>query len=379
MFSCFSGKNHEDKTKSFPKNLNEDYKQDKLPEPYLSLSRRVDSVFREFIALGFNGNILVAQGPLVFYKNSHGIADKVSRTSLTDSSVFQLASVSKTITATAILLLAQEGKLSLTEDIRRYLPEFPYEGITLDMLLCHRSGLPNYLYFCYQYEPNDSTIFTNRSVYEMICSKQPDTYLKPNRRFNYCNTNYALLPLVVEQISGENFFDFVRKRIFLRAGMRNTWFADELKGIVDPKLITKGYTASFNPVAEDRFDGVCGDKGLYSTTADMFKFLRAYFKGRLITPAWVALATNPHSKEKVLSNYGYGWRMKNFKDSTKIVYHNGWWHGYRTALQYRVRDSISIVILGNTLNNCAYSTWKIFRAIDGVPYTGIDNTNSEEE
>ena len=137
--------------------------------------------------------------------------------------------------------------------------------------------------------------------------------------------------------------------------------ADE---VIDNKNKTQGYTFSMREVEGDMFDYVWGDKGIYTTTYDLLLFEEAYFNGKIIDSSFVQLATSPMSSERKLGNYGYGWRMKEFNTDNKLVYHNGWWHGYRTAMQRRLKDKICIIILSNRLNSSVYQTWRIFKTID---------------
>jgi CubicO group peptidase (beta-lactamase class C family) len=339
---------------------------------------RLDTLFANLFARNeFNGNVLIAENGIPLLKKSYGTANTQTKQALCDSSLFQLASVSKTITACLTLQLVQEGKIDLQNDVRRYLPDFPYEGIKVQHLLNHRSGLFNYIYFCAEQECNPNKKLNNTDVYELICRDVPKPYLKANQQFNYCNTNYMLLALIAEKASGSSFKDLVKKNIFEKCAMRNTWFADELN---NNKLLAKGYTFSMREVEGDRFDCVWGDKGIYTTTGDLFLFEEAYFSGKLIAQSYVDTALTPYSSERKLGNYGYGWRMKNFlaeNKTEKIVYHNGWWHGYRTALQRRLKDNVTIIILSNRLNRAVYDTWKVFNAIDGKVVVPIADEKEE--
>ena len=339
---------------------------------------RLDSLFQYLYKANlFNGNVLVAQKGYVIYQKSFGIADNSKKINLSDSSAFQLASVSKTITAASILKLAETQKLNLNDDVKNYLSEFPYKGVTIEHLITHRSGLPNYLYFCYRYIKDGSLMLTNNNILDVIQEHKPAAYSRPGIRFNYSNTNYMLLALIVEKVSGTSFKDFVKTEIFKPLGMNHTFFIDELDKQND-SVKTLGYTVKMKEVGYDFFDFVMGDKGVYSTTYDMYLFADAYFSGKLISKQWINMAIQPHSKELKTHNYGFGWRMKNFSTPDKMVFHNGWWHGYRTALQRRLKDSTTIVILSNRLNSSVYQTHKILEALDGKVNEN-DKVGEEEE
>ncbi len=151
--------------------------------------------------------------------------------------------------------------------------------------------------------------------------------------------------------------------LFTPLGMKNSYTSKTISP--DHKFGSHGYTQSFKQVANDRFDGVLGDKGIYTTTYDLFLLSTALYQKKLLTLETQEITYKAHCPEKKLSNYGLGWRMKNFNTLDKEVFHNGWWHGYRTAFHRRLKDSLTIIILSNRLNKSVYATGKIYDAIDG--------------
>jgi len=338
---------------------------------------RLDTLFEKlYAANAINGNVLVAKHGHIIYQKCFGFADKASGQQLCDSSLFQLASVSKIFTATAALILYEQGKLKLDENVSEILAGFPYPQVTVKELLAHRSGLPNYTYFCSEYLKDDTATITNNSLLAIINRFQPALYFNPGKRFNYSNTNYALLALIVEKRSGQPFDAFLQQHIFIPAGMRHTTTASNAGTM--RALFTKGYTASFQEIYNDRFDGVLGDKGVYSTPYDLYLFSEALYNNKLLKPETQALAYAPNSPERKLSNYGFGWRMKNFNTPDKEVFHNGWWHGYRSSFHRRLRDSLTVVVLSNRLNRSVYATWRILQAVDGVSKTTKAGEEGEE-
>ena len=177
---------------------------------------RIDTLFKNKVKnAGFNGCVLVAQHGQVIYKKAFGFSNFKNKDSLRLNSAFQLASASKTLTAAAILLLMDRGQLKLSDSVQKYLPGFPYPGITIQMLLTHRSGLGNYVYFCEPYcdKPNTykGSCFNNQAMFEIMKSFRPGVYAKPGKKFEYCNTNYALLALIIEQRSGLPYSDFLQQ------------------------------------------------------------------------------------------------------------------------------------------------------------------------
>jgi CubicO group peptidase (beta-lactamase class C family) len=136
--------------------------------------------------------------------------------------------------------------------------------------------------------------------------------------------------------------------------------------------ITYGYTMNFQSVPNDMYDGVLGDKGIYTTAYDLYLLSIALFQNKLLNKTTQQLAYSPHSSERTLSNYGFGWRIKNMDDENKEVFHNGWWHGYRNAFHRRLKDSLTIIVLSNRLNTSVYETDRIYEAFDGVKNTKVN-------
>ncbi len=312
---------------------------------------------------GFNGSIIVGKAGTVLYKKHFGIKDRTDNSLLNDSSMFQLASVSKVITATSVLMLYERGQIDLNKEINFYLKDFPYNNITVKELLNHRSGLPNYIYVMNDIIGVPNYQLNNQEMFDFLVQNKPKPYLKPNYRFNYCNTNYVLLALLVEKISGKPFNEFLRDELFLPLGMKNTKTIKDLDFTKDN--IAKAYDLKWKDVAMDASDYTLGDKSVYSTCYDLYLFSEALYQNKIITPETQSMAYLPYSKEKKNNNYGYGWRMNEFKDSIKKeVFHNGWWHGYRTAFHRRLHDTLTIVVLSNQLNKAAYHTYKVYQILD---------------
>jgi CubicO group peptidase (beta-lactamase class C family) len=211
---------------------------------------------------------------------------------------------------------------------------------------------------------------------DIMIKHKPKAYLNPGLRFNYCNTNYALLALIVEKISQKSYATFLKEELFTPLGMNHSYTALNIDSTKE--YITRGYTMKYGCVANDRYDGVVGDKGIYTTTYDLFLLSTALYQHKLLANTTQELAFSPHSKEVKTHNYGYGWRMRNMNDSAKEVFHNGWWHGYRTSFHRRLKDSLTVIVLSNRLNKSVYSTWRIYAAIDGPKAVGVKQETDEE-
>lgn len=340
------------------------------------MAYKLDTLFTRMYESGiFNGSVLVAKAGKIIYKKSLGISDKTTNNNLSDSSMFQLASVSKVITATAVLMLHERQQLDINKSFKDYFPDFPYAGITVKELLNHRSGLPNYIYALNSEICRPSYQMSNMDMYNFLVAKNAPPYLKPNTRFNYCNTNYALLALLIEKISGKTYSAFLKDELFTPLEMRNTSTIRDID--LNCSKTARPYDRKWKQVEFDASDYVLGDKSIYSTPYDLYLFSEALYQNKIIKPETQQLAYTAFSKEKKLSNYGYGWRMKNFNDpAKKEVYHNGWWHGYRSSFHRRLNDTLTVIILSNQLNTTAYQTHKVYEILDSA---GSESYTEDEE
>jgi CubicO group peptidase (beta-lactamase class C family) len=344
-----------------------------VPPPTLSkkLQKKqfvLDSIFSSDFKHGlFNGCVAVSYHDTLIYQNALGFENIKCKKNLCNESVFQLASVSKMFTAISVLKLAEQGKLAITDNIKKYFPDFPYQNITIKNLLSHTSGLPNYLFFYYHLPRADSVVFSNQRVLDLLTTHKPDAYFKSGRRFQYNNTNYVLLALLVEKLSGQTFQGFVQKNIFDVCGMSNSYFfsvSDTLKN----QAMAFDYRK--RPVGTDEFDYVVGDKGVCSTPNDMLLFGRNLFEGKIISN--INEAIKPQARTTYGRYYGLGFRI-NPNGGDTIIFHNGWWHGYRSAFQYRKSDKTTLVILSNRLDKSVYQTARIFNALDNKKDTEVEN------
>src|SRR5690606_6283505 len=145
---------------------------------------------------------------------------------------------------------------------------------------------------------------------------------------------------LVEKVTGSSFSEFMKRQIFDPVGMRHTCTIEDID--LGSTNVTRPYDHRWRPVTFDASDYVLGDKSIYSTPYDLFLFSEALYQNKLIKPETQELAYTPFSKERRLTNYGLGWRLKNFTDTVKKeVYHNGWWHGYRSSFHRRLHDTLT--------------------------------------
>jgi CubicO group peptidase (beta-lactamase class C family) len=353
IFSCKSGSNEDEK--------------DIVVEPYvlpevekISKSESLDyhnqcnSWYDTTLAnTEFNGAVLVAKNGNVVFEKYRGVAHLGSNDSININTPFHIASVSKTFTAMIVLKLWQDNKLQLDEEISKYFSDFNYPGVTIRTLLNHRSGLPNYVHFLDELGWDKTKIASNQDIYN--CLTKQKNKLKnistPNTHFTYCNTNYALLALLIEKITKRSYAAYLKQQIFDPLGMKCSFVMEN----PDKTNITDSYDWRGQLIPVNHLDGVYGDKNIYSTVQDLLKWDRFLKSNILFSKKTLEQAYTPYSNEKQgIKNYGLGWRMNIYPDGNKVVYHNGWWHGNNASFIRLIKEDAVIIVLGNRYNRGVY-------------------------
>lgn len=321
---------------------------------------------------GFSGQVLLAEKGKILYHKCFGFSNiRARRDSILPGSTFQLASLSKPFTAVAVMQLYQHGKIDIYKPVKEYLEDFPFEDITVEHLLRHRSGLKNYIYIADKYWPDKKRYLRNADISPLLARYGKTLDFKPGARFKYCNTNYAYLALLVEKITGQSFGRYFDENISGPLGMENTFVFDAKNPQMPDKDIVSGYSYSrrtgFYKRYPDYLDGVVGDKGLFSTAQDIFLFDQALYRSDLLADSIIRLMFTP-AEELTSSHdndYGLGFRIRQDTAGHRIVFHNGWWKGFRTYFIHDYQCERTIVWLNNrsdvTIN--PYIS-KIFEIVD---------------
>jgi CubicO group peptidase (beta-lactamase class C family) len=350
--------------------------------------KKIDEVMKELHRTrGFNGNVLVAKKGKIIYENAIGWADYLHRDSLKLGSQFELASVTKTMTSTAILMLMERGKLTLDDNVKNFFPDFPYDGITIRLLLTHRSGMMNYVYFIddiYRSQHlNQRKGLTNADAMKMIAEYKPRPFNVPNKRFLYNNSNFMVLGAIIEKVSGMSYAQFMKQNVFIPASMMHTnVYSKAVYDKIPVDVVGHDRGQWRYSVAQNFLDGPVGDKGVYSTIADLFLFDRALRAGRLLKQATLDSAYVP--RNPMLHghfSYGYGWRTFT-APGQEVIYHTGWWHGFRHIYLRDMKNDITIVLLSNLANGSLLKLDDLFKAA-GMPvvrksaYKGNGDTSDD--
>ncbi len=331
-------------------NPNKEVKIDSLSGILKEKAARIDSFFLEkYGCKNFNGVVLFAENGKAFYKKAFGYKNLRTQEPLNLHSTFQLASVTKPFTSTAILMLYEKGLLQISDPIQKYIPAFPYDSIIIEHLLTHYSGLPNYMYFSDKLWGNRDSTISNDDILCLMENHRPDPYYLPHHRYNYCNTNYALLAAIIEIVSGMDYDHFMQKNIFEPLEMNHTTVYDLNKDFCIPNKAT-GHNRYNRPVVNTYLNGVVGDKGIYACMEDLLKFDQALYTEKLLSNSTLKKSyKRAHKRLRKNDNYGYGWRITMNAKGHKVVYHTGWWRGFKAYFIRILKEKKTIIVLTNTI------------------------------
>ena len=265
------------------------------------VSGHLDSAFRK---TRFNGSVLVAKNGQIVYEEYDGFVDpRTKRDSITSTTPFHLASVSKTFTGMATLKLWEEGKLNIDDPVSKYLTGFPLEDVTVRLLLNHRSGIPKYDHYMGEMGWDKHKMVSNQDVLDfLIANYKKIPIAKANHGFSYSNTNFALLALIIEKISGLSYPAYLKKTFFDPLGMKDTYVFT----LADSARYMPSFYYSNREYAFDFLDAVYGDKNIYSTVRDLLKWDQALYTDKLISAQSKELMYKPF-----LDEYAYGWAVAN--------------------------------------------------------------------
>jgi len=294
----------------------------------------------------FNGSFLVAKNNEIVYKNCNGYANFETKDTINFNTAFQLASVSKQFTATAIIMLKLQQKLNYDDKITKYFLDFPYKNITIRDLLNHTSGLPNYVKL--EFKDNLNNNISNQILYNYYVEHKPDLNFDSGTKFEYSNTNYAFLALLVEKITNQSFEEYLNKTFFVPLKMKNTFLYN--KKMLN-SLKTQGYYQKWSFAPQNMFDNIYGDKEIFTTTEDLFVWDSALYDNSFINnKEFSEIFETTDYKE-----YKFGWVVINISNYGKIIFHTGHWSGYNALFLRDISHKNTIIVLCNVINNDIYN------------------------
>lgn len=323
----------------------------------------------------FYGQFLVAKNGKILFEDYEGFAYKEKDDKNRKDKPLHIASVSKVLTAAVILRMVDEGKIGLDDKVSKYLKGFYHDEITVRMLLNHRSGLRHYGYFIERDVKWDkSKRITNQDILDLINSGKIHLESTPGTRFAYCNTNYSILALIIEKVSGMRYHEAMDKLLFKPLGMKNTFVFDYEK---HHDTVSQTYKASRLRLAFDHLDLVYGDKNIYSTARDLLKFDLATYSNKFFSDKLRKEIFKGYSYEsKGEKNYGLGIRLREWKEAPTLTYHNGWWHGNTSSYITQKTDTITIIALSNKMTHSTYQTKKFIKLFNSKYPIKLDSSDA---
>ena len=306
------------------------------------MTPKVDALLHNYAGDVPGAAVLVLRDGQAVVRASYGLADLETGTPTTPETNYRLASVTKQFTAASILLLAEDGRLTLDDRGRTWLPSLPKaaETVTIRHLLTHTSGLIDYE----DVIPESFAAQLHDADVLRLLETQDRTYFRPGTGYRYSNSGYALLALIVQRASGKTFATFLRARIFQPLGMQNTVAHEE--GISTVTNRAFGYTQEagrWNRTDQDPTSAVLGDGGIYSSIDDLAKWDAALYDGRLLQPSSLRAAFTPatHTDDPEIE-YGYGWRI-----TGETLWHSGESVGFRNVIVRYPKRHATVVVLAN--------------------------------
>jgi CubicO group peptidase (beta-lactamase class C family) len=317
-----------------------------------SIPARVDRIFARWDHVNSPGCALgVSRDGEVVYQRGYGMSNLEHAIAITPPSIFHVASISKQFTAFSILLLEQDGKLSVNDDVRKYIPELPSydKPITIDHLLHHTSGLRDQWDLLGLADWREDDLITEDDVLRVV-TRQKELNFEPGSEYLYSNTGFTLLAVIVKRVSGKSLRDFADERIFRPLGMTNTHFHD------DHTMIVPGRTQAYQPrkgggwrISIPVFD-TDGATSLFTTVGDLLKWERNFAAAKVGGPALVArLTTTGALNDGMPISYARGVVVDRYR-GLATVGHSGADAGYRADVVRFPDQRLAVAALCNLAN-----------------------------
>lgn len=308
----------------------------------------------------FNGTILVAEKGKVLYKKAFGISDPLNGQMLSTRSSFNLASITKQFICAGLLILEKQGALNVNDTCTKFLPQFPYPGITLRQLMTHTSGLPEYIDLVERYRMPLDTL-NNEILLDYLTMYKPALDFEPGTKWAYSNTGYLILASIIEKVSREPLEIFLKKEIFEPLQMRDSYVYD-----LTMKTIPANHVIGFKESGNKRelndltvYDGVAGDGNMYASVEDLLKWEQSLQTEKILPLSkWMEVFTPVQLKDGSRYPYGYGWFIKS--DTNKIYYHTGGWTAFTNIIYRDLSVKRTLILLSNGSNGKALQLARSF-------------------
>jgi CubicO group peptidase (beta-lactamase class C family) len=350
----------------------------KLTAEFKSTKKReIENFFANNFSKDFeNMSFLVAKNGQIIYEKYDGYADKGNNILNSPETPLHIASVTKVLTAAAILKLIDAKKISLDQKVTTLFEGFPYPDITIRTLLNHRSGLKKYNYVC-----DDKAIWgrdktlTNNDILVIFTTKNIPLDYKTDTHFSYNNTNYVFLALIIEKVTGMRYSKAMKQIIFDPLDMKNSYVLDETSA---KDAGTPSYKWNYQKYPFDFLDAVYGDKNIYSTPRDLLKFDLARNAPHFLSKKLTQEMYKGYSYEsRGIKNYGLGIRMREWETGQTLYYHNGWWHGNTSSYINLKKENAVIIALSNKFTRKTFQMKRLSALFGDYPFTLKDTAVSE--
>ena len=303
---------------------------------------QIDTIMRAYNGGAPGASVLVVRYGMPVFRRSYGLADVEQGVAATPKTNYRLASMTKQFTAAAILLLAEDGRLSLADPVRKWLPTLPdaASGITLRHLLTHTSGLIDYEDLI----PDGTTAQVQDADVLHLLEAENRTYFTPGSSYRYSNSGYSLLAVVVGRASGTDFASFLRDRIFEPLQMHTTVAYEEGKSTVAKRAFGYSFVdGHWERTDQSLTSAVLGDGGIYSSIDDLAKWDAALYDNRLLRPESLRLAFTPATTtDDPAVQYGFGWRI-----TGETLWHSGETMGFRNVIVRYPKRRFTVIVLTN--------------------------------
>ena len=325
-------------------------------------------------------SVLIADKSGIIYKKAFGSANVELNVAMQPDMVFRIGSITKQFTAIGILQLVEQRKISLQDSIQKYIPDFPSKGymITIENLLTHTSGIPDYSNADTTHNPYiERHDFTPKQIIKYF-DYMPLEF-KPGTKYNYSNSGYVLLAYIIQQVTGESYYQYIRENVIERAGLQHTLFDNE--HTIIPNRV-EGYTRDkgFFENCEYQTASIafgCGD--MMSTTEDLYKWNNALLSYKLVNKEMLQKAFTPYKlSDGSYTNYGYGWFIDSF--GSKRIHHEGQVSGFTALEEYYPDKDIYVSILTNQLSGEDTTDFsdKRFRLFNNIFQLALGNKPEKE-
>lgn len=309
-------------------------------------AKKIDSlVLKSTNSAEFNGSVLVAKGGKIVLQKGYGYSHEEQKIPNDQQTIFCIASVTKTFTAAVILKLQEQGKLSVKDNVSKYMPDFPNgERITIHQLLTHTSGIPDYLKDKGFQSIDQSKPITLDEMIGFFKNKHLD--FEPGTSFRYSNSGYTMLGYIIETVTGASYADALVKYIFKPLHMEHTSYGPPPRNQTQLATGYMMYYKNFKRASLVVHPSISYATGaIYSTVSDLYKWHQALQKKKFLTEQSLTVA---YTKDK--GNYGYGWFTDSIYNRQRVS-HDGNIHGYKSNINRFPQDDICVIALSNSNNS----------------------------